>query len=67
MLPCSRVPGRTEPEHIADACPGRLGLFHPSRLPHYEVYLGFLGPRQYLTTKIYANEIMSNLGKGMKC
>lgn len=38
-----------------------------SLLPRYEVYLSFLGLGQHLTTNIYANEIMSNLGKGMKC
>lgn len=29
--------------------------------------MSFLGLGRYLTTEIYANEIMNHLGKGMKC
>lgn len=54
-------------EKITGTRPRPDGVCPSSLLPHYEVYLSFLGPGQYLTTEIYANEIMNNLGKGMKC
>lgn len=64
--PASRL-AEDRAEKITGTHPRPDGVCPSSLLPHYEVYLSFLGLGQYLTTEIYANEIMNNLGKGMKC